>query len=345
MKGLLRKRDHLQWQLVNKYQLRERHTVSGLRTTRKIWVRIKGLRGEKVSAPRLETIVRGQFSGHPETSLDNSNSGSRSDQSNTIASQGVQHENEEIGDHQSLANGGNLDGSRGIQNQFVSPDLGSDWQGQVTEVERANLEQSANSESNEWTNSRAEDTDRNWQENAISGRPSEEFAAENQEQRQLRDAQEAWRDLGSREAMGNWSEEPSDRPRMLRSIPSRRVARFHPPDDDNVYSMELRELLSRRSVSNLLRSGFRESLDQLIQSYVERQGRAPIDWDLHRNLPLPPSSERDTDQENDEPNEERHDAIGRPSLIFTISSSATGAPPLASGFASLWLVSSKCSSF
>ncbi|KAL0322183.1 UNVERIFIED_CONTAM: hypothetical protein Scaly_2514700 [Sesamum calycinum] len=274
-------------------QLRERHTVSGLR---------EGLRS------RLETIVRGQFSGHPETSLDNSNSGSRSDQSNTIASQGVQHENEEIGDHQSLAHGGNLDGSRGIQNQFVSPDLGSDWQGQVTEVERANLEQSARSESNEWTNSMAEDTDRNWQENAISGRPSEEFAAENQEQRQLRDAQEAWRDLGSREAMGNWSEEPSDPPRMLPSIPARRVTRFHPPDDDNVYSMELRELLSRRSVSNLLRSGFRESLDQLIQSYVERQGRAPIDWDLHRNLPLPPSSERDTEQENDEPNEERHDA-------------------------------------
>ncbi|KAL0401644.1 UNVERIFIED_CONTAM: hypothetical protein Slati_4194300 [Sesamum latifolium] len=255
-------------------QLRESHTVSGLR---------EGFRS------RSETIVRGQVGGHPETSLDNGNSGSRNDQSNTTASQGAQHEIEEIG---------------------------SDWQGQATEVERANLEQSARSESNEWTNSTAEDRDRNWQENAVSGRPSEEFATENQEQRQLRDAREAWRDLGSREAVGNWSEEPSDPPRMMRSIPSRRVARFHPPDDDNMYSMELRELLSRRSVSNLLRSGFRESLDQLIQSYVERQGRAPIDWDLHRNFPLPPSPERDTDQQNDESNEEWHDAIGRPSLIL-----------------------------
>lgn len=74
----------------------------------------------------------------------------------------------------------------------------------------------------------------------------------------------------------------------------------------------------RRSVSNLLRSGFRESLDQLIQSYVSRQGRAPIDWDLHRNLPSPASPEGEQEQRRDEQTDQNlNDAIGgRPSLVL-----------------------------
>uniref|UniRef100_J3LJ30 RING-type domain-containing protein n=1 Tax=Oryza brachyantha TaxID=4533 RepID=J3LJ30_ORYBR len=88
-----------------------------------------------------------------------------------------------------------------------------------------------------------------------------------------RDAE--WHAMNSQESEPQWGSN--------RSFSSNRnINRFSPPDDD-VYGVELRELLSRRSVSNLLSSGFRESLDQLIQSYVRRQELDdPLDWDYER---------------------------------------------------------------
>ncbi|KAL3838255.1 hypothetical protein ACJIZ3_022846 [Penstemon smallii] len=311
-------------------QLRQRQTVSGLR---------EGFRS------RLENIVRGQVSS-PEISSNSSNTNSRNDQGNTNAWPEVHHENHGVDNHlfrevfrsrmENIVRGqvssppdevddnhlpdriGNLGGSLSVQstNQHVSPDQGNDWQGQVSEDERSNLQQSVPNDTNGWTRNASEDPDRNWQENSATNWPSGGEVTEDGEQNRLQEAHEVWHDDGSREAVDNWSEGPSDPPRMRRPVPYRRVTRFHPPDDDNVYSMELRELLSRRSVSNLLRSGFRESLNQLIQSYVDRQDRSPIDWELHRNLPLSPSPERVQDQRNDEQNEDQHDGIRRPPLVL-----------------------------
>ncbi|GKV26239.1 hypothetical protein SLEP1_g35583 [Rubroshorea leprosula] len=87
-----------------------------------------------------------------------------------------------------------------------------------------------------------------------------------------------------------------------------RAETYYFPDDDNVYGMELRDLLSRRSVSTLLHSGFRESLDQLLQSYVERQNHAAVDWELDEMSSIPTRSEHDLEQQGEDQNEGQGDA-------------------------------------
>ncbi|GMP22493.1 hypothetical protein CsSME_00000492 [Camellia sinensis var. sinensis] len=294
-------------------QLRQRHTVSGLR---------EGFR------TRLETIVRGQVVTNPDTSPNNNTTDSRNDQIHTNIPQGAQHENHEQSQPRSQAADihrlsdpiGNSENNTAAESIFweASVNHGSDWQEQGMEDGRGNWQNAAYNQFNEWTDGTAGDMDVNWQENPVNDWPQETLGNEGVEEGHPQQTHEGWHENDAREAVENWSEPPSDPPRMRRFIPIRRVNRFHPPDDDNVYSMELRELLSRRSVSNLLRSGFRESLDQLIQSYVERQAHAPIDWDLHRNLPtpIPASPERDQEQQRDEQNGNPNDAMGRPSLVL-----------------------------
>ncbi|KAM0023226.1 putative transcription factor C2H2 family [Helianthus debilis subsp. tardiflorus] len=255
-------------------QLRQRHTVSGLR---------EGFRS------RSEHSIHGQ-----EAEYENQDQSQLWDQETDI--------------HQVTDHTGSLETVTDVQN--------TDQQENIEEDDRGEWQQESSSynEFNEWRDGNSEDAGRNWQENSGNDWPQETLET-GDDGAHMHGTDEVWHEDGSREAVENWPDGPSDPPRMPHSVPIRRVNRFHPPDDDNVYSMELRELLSRRSVSNLLRSGFRESLDQLIQSYVSRQGRAPIDWDLHRNLPTPASPEGDQEHRQDEQTDEnQHD--GRPSLVL-----------------------------
>ncbi|KAF7805654.1 E3 ubiquitin-protein ligase NEURL1B [Senna tora] len=83
-------------------------------------------------------------------------------------------------------------------------------------------------------------------------------------------------DDGLQAAVENWLRGPSDE----EGAPVSRTHQICFPYDDNMHSEELTELLSRRRVSNLLSSSFRQNLDRLIQSYVERQEHAQIEWEL-----------------------------------------------------------------
>ncbi|CAM0871092.1 unnamed protein product [Alopecurus aequalis] len=77
------------------------------------------------------------------------------------------------------------------------------------------------------------------------------------------DGDDEWHVIDSQDAEPQWQSGRSFSPSTYNNW-------FGPPEDA-VYGVELRELLRRRSVSNLLSSGFRESLDQLVQSYARRQ--------------------------------------------------------------------------
>ncbi|KAI3523357.1 hypothetical protein L1887_01421 [Cichorium endivia] len=71
---------------------------------------------------------------------------------------------------------------------------------------------------------------------------------------------------GSYEHGENWYPEASE--------PVRRDVFYDSDEDNGNRPLELRELMSRRRVSNLLGSEFRVRLDQLLQTYVERQDQA-----------------------------------------------------------------------
>ncbi|MBA0725618.1 hypothetical protein Golax_022187 [Gossypium laxum] len=292
-------------------QLRQRNTVSGLR---------EGLHN------RLATNVQNQADSNSETTSSNVINDSRHELPQINMSPDVQGENIERTQLRSLESGiAELPNQTGVlvRNMAVesiswqeNTTQGGNWREPAANDERGNWQQPTYAQFNELRDNSTEVMDTNWQESSVSEHRQENPGNENGEANRPQGAQRVWHEGRSQEAVDNWSEGRSGPPRARRAIPVRRLNRFHPPEDDNVYGMELRELLSRRSVSNLLRSGFRESLDQLIQSYVERQSRSPIDWDLHRNLPTPASPEPDQEQERGETNDDQNDAINRPSLVL-----------------------------
>lgn len=204
---------------------------------------------------RLETIVRGQVISHSDTTPNNNISDSRNDRTQTNTSHDIQHEDneqlqprsQESDIHRLPDQTDSLESNTAVDNMNwqETANQEGDWQEQVTDDGRGNLRQSDYTQFNEWRDGNAEPMEGNWQENSVDDWPQETPGNVHGEQRHPQEAQGVWHEDGSRETVENWTEGPSDPPRIRRGVPMRRFNRFHPPDDDNVYSMELRELLSR----------------------------------------------------------------------------------------------------
>lgn len=160
----------------------------------------------------------------------------------------------------------------------------------------------------------AETADRNWEGNA-EDLHSETVEDDDREHDHLQEEHDEWHDDVSHGTVDNWQDDYQDSTLDTGPIP-RIENRFIPPDDDNVYSMELRELLSRRSVSNLLSNGFGESLEQLIRSYVQRRGHGPLNWNI--DAAMPPSNSPNENQEQERNSETRQfqAPTNRPALVI-----------------------------
>lgn len=268
-------------------QLRQRHAVSGIR---------EGFRF------RLENIVRGQVSNQTESSdhVTLSSPSHVAPQRHTVAEpsnseQGQSYDGDvnihvQMPESQTEAletNAATVITERGFGSQSGSLEGDNGINELQQEYENGLVEVPEEIEQNSDANWQA-DIDQHW----------------NHEIREIDSGEESeeWHEDGSNLTVEMWQDELPDPSTRERSSPPRRPSRFSVPDDDSVYSTELRELVSRRSVSTLLSSGFRESLDQLIQSYIQnqRQGRPPVDWDLHRDLQNPVLQEPEEDDLQEE---------------------------------------------
>ncbi|KEH29944.1 putative transcription factor C2H2 family [Medicago truncatula] len=215
----------------------------------------------------------------------------REHNNNQVSSE-VHNEQSELGD---ISNGENNSSN---QSDYTESNVVDDVNGsgaleeqleQIVENEGSGWHQS----NTEWRNSTDENVDDNQLRNTANEWPENSWVNEDVENPHLQEASEVWQeDSGFQEAVENWLGGPSDQ----ETAPSSRVHSYYFPDDDNVHNVELRELHSRRRVSNLLGSSFRASLDQLIQSYVERQGHANMEWDPEEAAPSANLEQQSQDQ-------------------------------------------------
>ncbi|XP_021899072.1 uncharacterized protein LOC110815550 [Carica papaya] len=163
----------------------------------------------------------------------------------------------------------------------------------------------------------SENMNHNLEENASNSWSQQLLATEYSQQHQPQEAPELENDV---DGLQNWLEERSDQ-----EVPLGRAVPFYLPDEDNGYSTELRELLTRRRVTSLLHSGFRESLNHLIQSYVERQNHASLDWELHETSS---GARVDQDLEQQSGNQNEGEGVDENHLLGVPSPSVIPVPSL-----------------
>ncbi|KAL2536266.1 Ring/U-Box superfamily protein [Forsythia ovata] len=177
----------------------------------------------------------------------------------------------------------------------------------VTENEESSWQQLTGVPFSEWTDGRG------WQGNSANQWFQETSGNDGVEHGQMQESHEDWQGHDLQEAIDSWLDVPSGED----SASIERSGGVYFPDDDNVYSMELRELFSRRRVSGLLRSGFRESLNQVLQSHVERQGHASSDWELDNASSSLASTEQVEEHINGDQDSAQLDGTERNPFLFS----------------------------